>query len=253
MSPLAKDQSWMLAAITTKRNPTHIERLGGAAIPAAIGLGIYRHAYRARLQECLLDDFPAVAALLGAEMFAELADTVISELPPVDSTLNRYGKRLVTWLASHLTATSHGRIAYDLARLEWALVEALHAPLAERLDPAALAAVPPRRWAKVRLVPVPSLRRISSRWPVDDLFRQHLRQEPMVVPAPDPGTVLVVRDIQGLHRRTITPGAARLLLKLVRGEPLGQAIAACRLGASAIQLACANLFAAGCFSGLEIT
>ncbi len=253
MSQLDTDQRWMLAAITTKRTPARIGRLGGAAVPAAVGLGIYRHAYRARLQECLLDDFPAVAALLGAELFAELADTVITECPPVDSTLNRYGKRLVTWLGSHLTATSHGRIAYDLARLEWALVEALHAPLTAHLDPAALAAVPSRRWAKVRLVPVPSLRRISSRWPIDSIFRQHLRQEVMVVPAPDPGTVLVVRDTQGLHRRTITPGAARLLLRLVRGEPLGQAIAGCGLDATAIQLACANLFTAGCFAGLETT
>ena len=68
-----------------------------------------------------------------------------------------------------------------------------------------------------------------------------------------PGTVLIVRDVQGLHRRTITPGAAKLLVRLVRGEPLGEAIAACRLGTATIQLAFANLLAAGCFAGLETT
>lgn len=249
---LALSQRWLLHAITDRRAPAGLARLGGARVPAGIGLGIYRHAYRARLVESLGDDFPALRSLLGGEVFDALAARIIAALPPRESTLNRYGRRLPAWLRRHPGATRHGRLALDLARLEWALVEAIHAPLAIAVDPAALAAVPAAGWATARLRPAPSLRLVASRWPVDGCYRQHLRGETVTAPAPDPEVVAVVRQADGLARRAFSVPAGRLVGRLARGVPLGEALASCRLEPAAVREVLAAAWAHGCFTTIDL-
>lgn len=241
---LARDLGWLVGAITTPRAPRPA-RLRDIAISAETGLGIYRHAYRARLVECLADDFPALRALLGPAAFDELAGAVIAARPPRDATLNRYGRQLVVHLRAHPAA---GRPALDLARLEWALVEAIHAPLAPALAADALAGLPPQAWAGLRLGAVPSLRVVTSRWQIDLLYRQHLRGETPVVAAPDGECVLVLRREDGLHRLALVPERGRLVAALARGLPLGEALARSRLDPAAVRDALAAAVAAGCFT-----
>ena len=64
---LARRQEWLFEAITSDAAPAQIGRvLGGAAVPAGVGLDVYRHAYRSRLRDCLADDFSAVPVASGA-------------------------------------------------------------------------------------------------------------------------------------------------------------------------------------------
>lgn len=246
---LAPGQRWLLRAITARRAPADLAPLARIAVPARTGLEVYRNAYRVRLHDCLADDFPAVQSLLGADRFAALAAAVIAGDPPRDATLNRYGRALVRHLAHGPAAD---RLAADLARLEWALVEAIHAPLAQPLDPAALAAIPPQRWAGLRLVRAPSLRLVASRFPIDGCYRQHLRGERVVAPAPDPEVVAVVRGSDGLQRRIFAPGPGRLVARLARGAALGPALAACRLDPEAVRAALAAAMAHGCFTAIDL-
>jgi hypothetical protein len=244
---LPSDLGWLVGAITARRArpPT---RLRDIAISAETGLGIYRHAYRARLVECLADDFPALRALLGPAAFDKLAGAVIAARPPREATLNRYGRQLVIHLRARPQAAATGRLALDLARLEWALVEAIHAPLAPALAADALAGLPPQAWAGLRLAAVPSLRVITSRWPIDLLYRQHLRGETPTVPLPDAECVLVLRRSDGLHRLALVPERGRLVAALARGLPLGEALARSRLAPGDVRDALAAAVAAGCFT-----
>ena len=244
---LPHDLAWLVGSITARRAPSP-SRLRDIAITAATGLDIYRHAYRARLLECLADDFPALRALLGVQGFEALAADVIDTRPPRDATLNRYGRQLVVHLRAHPEATHAGRAALDLARLEWALVEAIHAPLAPALSGDALGALPPTAWAGLRLVAVPSLRVITSRWPIDLCYSQHLRGETPAMPAPDPEHVLVLRRDDGLHRLALVPERGRLVAALARGLALGSALARSRLDAAGVRDALAAAVAAGCFT-----
>jgi hypothetical protein len=244
-------ERWMVAAITSGRGPAEA-RLADTAISAEAGLAIYRHAYRARLVECLADDFAALRALLGGEAFERLALAVVAACPSDEPTLNRYGRRLVAHLHRDPGATALGTAARDLARLEWALVEAIHAPLAPPLDPSALAAIPPRRWSRARLVAAPSLRLITSRWAIDGIYRQHLRGERPTVASPDPETVAVVRRADGLHRLPLIARRGRLLNALARGRPLAEALAACRLPPADVQDTLAHIVAAGCFTAVTL-
>ena len=244
---LARDLGWLVGSITAQRAPRP-SRLRDIAISAETGLGIYRHAYRARLIECLADDFPALRVLLGGTVFDLLAESVIAARPPREATLNRYGRQLVIHLRAHPGSTALGRPALDLARLEWALVEAIHAPLAPALAADALTGLPAQSWAGLRLGAVPSLRIITSRWPIDLVYRQHLRGETPTVPAADGECVLVLRRPDGLHRLTLVPERGRLVAALARGLALGEALARTRLDADGIRDALAAAVAAGCFT-----
>lgn len=248
---LAQHQHWLVQAITGLRPPRSLTRLGGSAMAVDTGLGVYRHAYRARLQECLRDDFPALASLLGDTGFAAVADAVITAHLPRDATLNLYGRQVPLWLRRHSTEVAVGRLAWDLARLEWALVEAIHAPLAPVITPQDLATVPADGWDGVVLEAAPSLRRIASRWPIDVCYRQHLRGEVVTVPAVDPGTTVVLRGPNGLARHVLAPREGRLLGLLVRGRSLGAAVAACPLAPAELDQAFRRFIANGFFTRIR--
>ena len=249
---LAADQRWLVAAIAGPA-PRALRRLGGTAIAADVGLDIYRHAYHARLHEALADDFPAVQALIGPAAFAALCQDVVAAHPPQAPTLNRYGRRLV----QRLRATrAHGGAALDLARLEWALVEAIHAPLVAPLAPDAFARVPLERWATARLLPAPTLRLIHVRHAVDDCLRQQQRGVAVTPPTRSAQTIAVVRRARGLQRQVLTAADGRLLARLLR-HPLGAALSAPALADAAhraadVQRVLTFATTHGCLAGIQL-
>lgn len=142
---------------------------GDAAAPAAARLGVYAHAYRARIARCLREDFGAVARALGDEAFGELVDGYLAAHPPRHPSLRFAGDRLPRFLAEDAAAAplrARCPWAADLAAFEWALVDVFDAPDAAPLGRAELAAVPPDAWAELRLQPVPALRLVDAGWPV---------------------------------------------------------------------------------------
>lgn len=221
---LAKRQRWLYDAIVDDTAPKKPHRvLGGAAVPAELGLAVYRHAYRARLRDCVADDFAAVAQDLGGEAFTRVADAFIAAHPPVDSTLNAYGRFFAPWLAT-TRVTGHARLA-ELARLEWALVEALHASLANGVSGSDLASIAPDAWSTITLRVAPSLRLLPLRYNTNaryEAFRTR-RQVPPVRRIS--GGVVVIRGRDGLQRFDLDAIETRVLSQLVAGAPLGDALA----------------------------
>jgi hypothetical protein len=220
---LAKRQRWLYEAIVDDTEPKQAQRvLGGAAVPAELGLAVYRHAYRARLRECVADDFAAVAQELGDQAFTRVADAFIAEHPPTDSTLNAYGRFFAPWLATTRIA-GHVRLA-ELARLEWALVEALHAPLATGVSGSDLARIAPDDWSTITLRVAPSLRVLPLRYNTNaryEAFRTR-RQAPQVRRMT--GGVVVIRSNDGLQRFDLDAVETRVLNLLVAGATLGDAL-----------------------------
>lgn len=221
---LAQRQRWLYDAIVDDAAPKRPQRvLGGAAVPAELGLAVYRHAYRARLRDCVADDFAAVAQDLGDDAFTRVADAFIAAHPPTDSTLNAYGRFFAPWLATTRVA-GHVRLA-ELARLEWALVEALHAPLAEGLSGSDLATISPDAWAAITLRVAPSLRLLSLRYNTNvryEAFRTRRQVPPLRRLS---GGVVVLRSRDGLQRSDLDAVETRVLNHLVAGATLGDALA----------------------------
>jgi len=71
------------------------------------------------------EDFPALNAVLGQEKFDALVLAYLRENPSTSFSLRNLGARLPGWLASYpkLAGPQHA-LAVDIARLEWAYIEA---------------------------------------------------------------------------------------------------------------------------------
>lgn len=88
-------------------------------------LEIYNRQYWFRLRKCLFNDYPGLRAVLGDRKFARLTDTYLAQNPSRSFTLRNLGSRLAKFLESNpgLTAPRQS-LALDMARLEWAYIQA---------------------------------------------------------------------------------------------------------------------------------
>ena len=81
-------------------------------------LGVYRNAYRLRMEGALEEDFPILAERLGAEGFSNLVRGFLKESGSVYSSLAELGKSFVPYLKENR----------GLASFEWAVVLSSLAP-----------------------------------------------------------------------------------------------------------------------------
>jgi len=88
-------------------------------------LELYNRQYWYRLLDALADDFPAVRAVLSPARFESLSIVYLKDHPSRSFSLRNLGSSLVQWMADHpeFSGRRH-RLALDIARLEWAFVEA---------------------------------------------------------------------------------------------------------------------------------
>jgi hypothetical protein len=88
-------------------------------------LEIYNRQYWFRLISAVSEDFPTLNALLSPKRFDPLILAYLNENPSTSWTLRDLGARLPSFLESHpeFTGRRH-RLAVDVAKLEWAYVDA---------------------------------------------------------------------------------------------------------------------------------
>jgi hypothetical protein len=210
----------------------------GPQLSAAGRLHVYRHAYTARLLECLRDDYPVLAATLGDSQFEALGRRYIALHPSDSFSLNAWGRHLASVCATS-SSLAHAAFYAELAVLEWALVEVTHAQAAAPLDPAELQRIPADAWSDTRLIASDALRVLSFQYPVNAHYQAY-RSEGVLLPlqAATPSTTAVYRRELTLWRMDLTPAMTRVLGALLEGETLGQALAQIELdGADAAAVA----------------
>ncbi len=224
MSTLARQQRWFYDAVVADAAPAKPERhLGSTAVAPRIGLSVYRHAYGARLLEALTDDFTAVATVVGEQAFARLVAAFIRAHPPQDATLNAYGRFFAPWLAKKARIGKRAQLT-ELAHLEWALVEAIHAPLAPALNGTDLATVAAHAWGRIRLRPAPSLRLVPCRFNANTVYEAFRQGRALPAWRRQPGSVAVLRKPDGLSRIELTANETGVLARLIAGKPLAEAL-----------------------------
>ena len=88
-------------------------------------LEIYNRQYWFRVRDCFYEDYRGLRAILGNRQFERLADAYLSKYPSRSYTLRNLGSRLVEFVEAEPRWTKpKTRLALDLARLEWAHIEA---------------------------------------------------------------------------------------------------------------------------------
>ena len=192
-------------------------------------LAIYRNTFDANLANALRLSYPAVHRLVGAQFFEAAARTFAHELPPRAAWLDEYGAEFPEFLAGFPPAAS---LAYlpDVARLEWAVNRALHAPDVEPLDAKRLADLDPADHARIRFAADPSITLLSAVYPADAIWRAVLAQDDAALGAIDlaagPLWLQVQRCATGVEVTRIDENAWRFADALFGGRPLGAALEA---------------------------
>jgi hypothetical protein len=88
-------------------------------------LEIYNRQYWFRLKDCFYDDYPGLRAVLGDRRFERMACAYLEKHPSQSFTLRNLGLRLIKFLESERQwVEPYTELALDMARLEWAHIEA---------------------------------------------------------------------------------------------------------------------------------
>lgn len=252
MPPLADLQRRFRAALLEPdREPVPAE-IADCAPGAGARLGVYRGNVRGALIGALRLGFPAVARMVGEDFFAAAAGVFAIAAPPRGADLYEWGGGLADFLAGFAPARGLAWLA-DLARLEWAVGRALHAPMLPQLDPAQLAGAA----ARVRFVAHPSLSLLALSYPVRAIWQAALiaaeaeRHAALAAIAPDAGGefLAVLRGPDGVVPVVLGAAGFGFARDLTAGTPLD--IALVGLAAETAASLLALFFAQGFFVGFH--
>ncbi|WP_158788630.1 DNA-binding domain-containing protein [Granulicella sp. L46] len=199
-------------------------------------LEIYNRQYWFRLIAAVSEDFPALNAMLGPKRFDELILNYLEENPSTSFNLRDLGAQLPSWLEDHPEFTgAHLDLAVDVARLEWAYIEAFDRAAMPPLDETDLAALQPTSVLALQ----PHLQLLALRYAAEKVVLAVHKNKPDVdivssavierktsrqVRLPKPRrslTYLVVHRYQNsVYYRRIDRGAFLLLSAIREGKPL---------------------------------
>ena len=114
----------------------------------------------------LAEDFPALRTVVGSRAFDAISIAYLTVHPSRSFTLRNLGSRLVEWLAAHQQfAGRRHALAVDVARVEWAFVEAFDGAECEPLTLEQIATLD----ANSRLALQPHLQLLALDYPADAL------------------------------------------------------------------------------------
>ena len=143
-------------------------------------LEIYNRQFWFRVRASFYEDYPGLRAVLGDQKFERLADAYLTHYPSQSYTLRNLGSRLVKFLAAQSPRLLPCKqLALDLARLEWAHIEAFDNQTRPSLELDTLLGLEP---AKITFQLQPHLTLLRLRHEVDDFLIEFksgsgLRQE----------------------------------------------------------------------------
>lgn len=139
-------------------------------------LNIYQHAYGARLQEFLENDYPLTRTYLGEELFAQTAKAYVNNTPSSTPNARWFGQNFPEHCASDPTLKDQTEIA-ELAHLERALNTAFDATDTPSFSQNNLAEIPPEQWGDLTFQKHPSVSRLTHITNAADIWSALSKEE----------------------------------------------------------------------------
>lgn len=243
MSPLKGLQDAFCAALWDADKPVPEGVIGRAGKPSAKRFNVYRNNVYSSLIEAIANRYPVVGRLVGEAFFAAAARAFVADHPPQNPMLLAYGGAFADFLACFEPVRDLPYLP-DIARLEWAWHEAYHARDADPLGAEDLGGVPPDRIADLILTLHPSLRLVSSAYPVLSIWQTNTLDDEVTPIDPSAGgeDVLVLRPRHEVAVLPLLPGGHAFIGRLEQGASLGAGAAAATAADPEFDLQ-ANLFA----------
>lgn len=127
MTPLTADEGMSEVTLDGRSTRAIAERIiaPNSLLSSFERLELYNRQYWFRVLSALAEDFNSLRTLLGSRVYDELAIAYLSAHPNRSFTLRNLGSKLAEWLAAHAEfAGRRHTLAVDVARIEWAFVEA---------------------------------------------------------------------------------------------------------------------------------
>ena len=142
-------------------------------------LGVYQHAYGARLIEFLENDFPHTLNYLGDEIFQKLATDYYVAHPSDDPNARWFGRHFPDFITQHPELKANPEVG-ELVHLEYALGTAFDAPDLTPLTLNDLRNLRPEDWPTMTFKAHPSTSRISLQTNASEIWTSLQRQEDVV-------------------------------------------------------------------------
>lgn len=246
----AHEQSLLAAALLApdcaSEDCMALIKVSGAG--AHVRLAVYQNAYGLRLIEALEAEFPVLARVAGAGLFAALAGRYLQAWPSRHWSLRGLGHGLPRFLAD---AADPGYPVWwqDVARLEQAQSDAFDGPESETLPAEALAGLAPEDWTTHSLKPVATLKLLTVdpravRALADTLSEGESSGYPIQAVS-----CLVWREGLQVHWRTVDDREAAGLAALVAGASIADTLLTLHVAGASLEQAI-GLLKGWCASGL---
>lgn len=193
----------------------------------ALGLDVYRHAYRARLVAALADNYTVLARALGDDAFEALGQAYLAARPSRHPSIRWFGHELAGFMAEAGGDLVPHASLVDFAAMDWALRGAFDAAEAALLEPATLAALSPDDWAHLVLHLHPSAQRVRLCHAIEPAWRLLREWQPesgddlpdLPEPVPHDHVLLTWRQAGETRWRSMEPLEAALLQAVAEGTP----------------------------------
>jgi hypothetical protein len=200
---------------------------GPQAIPAADRLAIYAANAGYFFRTALERTYRVLHRRVGDEYFRQLAHEYRQQHPSTRGDLHWIGQAFPDWLQQRTRDTDYAWLP-DLARLEWACESAWAAADAAPVALARLGEYPPEELGSLVLGLHPSVRRVSSPFPVWSVWQANQGAEPAAPTDLTLGAehcvVACSDDRVAVYR--VARDDYQLLELIAQGAPLGEAVAA---------------------------
>ncbi len=251
-------QRWMKSRIQPGGRELPSDALPKALNPQGGDPGVERllvHArgYFVRLEEALTETYEAVRHVLGAETFSTLAHDYARRYPSRNYNLSFTGKHFPEFLKT-CPLTKELPFLPDLAKLEWEVGQAFHATEELPVNPTAFAGMAMGDWEHTRIIFQPSVRLVTSAWPVLDIWNAR-RQPPSEIKidvVDRPQRVLLSRWGFQVRGALLEETPYALLEGLLQGKTLGEVCEALAHAPEGDSLPLAEWFSGWVLEGLII-
>ncbi len=193
---------------------------GNSRISPLAQIEIYRDQFWWRHIGCLADDYPTLRALVGPAAFDELCARYLKAYPTQGFLLRDLGKDLAAFLE-----TESDRLLVDVARVEWAFVDAFDAADLPKLDPQSIDGVSEDLWPHARITLHPSIVLLDLQFPADDVRVAQRTGKPVTRPEPAPRCIAVYRRDLLLYAEPLERSAFSVLCAIAAQNTLSEACA----------------------------
>ncbi len=216
---------------------------------------VYRNNVASSLVDAMAANFPTIEKLVGEKFFRAMAGYFVRTQPPEVPMLFRYGDKFATFLEGFEPAATLPYLP-DVARVEFAWLQAYHAADDAILDPLKLQGVDPDAMVRLVFDTHPATYLLQSDWPVVSIISRNSNDEDCSdIDLKNGEAALITRPAFNVEMRDLPPGGAVFLAALFTGGNLGAAAEAAFAEFDGFDLPgnIGGILEAGVFSGMSVS